>query len=106
MIIKLTYSAITSSASSFSAQNQTAYNHRLVYSQVRALQEQYAAELEAETELQNRCEAACAAQQVYMLQTLPAMPICTVCLAIQSACFAHPHYGWLLVTSALLGLHF
>ena len=36
----------------------------LVYVHVSVLQEQYAAELEAETELQNRCEAACAAQQV------------------------------------------
>lgn len=37
---------------------------RFVNSCVRALQEQYAAELEAETDMQNRYEAACAAQQV------------------------------------------
>lgn len=85
-----------------------------VYSHIRALQEQYAAELEAESDLQNKCEAACAAQQVRTPWTLyvshlriaccahPALQICTPCFAhphcmlctlyalhVQTACFAH-----------------
>ena len=63
-IVYPVFSAATWPAHNFHMQQQAAYSWRLVYSHVKALQEQYAKELEAETELQNQCEAACATQQV------------------------------------------
>lgn len=61
------------------------------------LQEQYAAELEAETDLQNQCAAACAAQQVWMRFTLHALHIRTAPL--------RTHAVYLHECAGRMGLH-